>query len=129
MRYCKFLKELGMSKCPQCGHEFANGSDSFELMAETPRRERETAKSLLELLNQKTGRNFRPVDAHMKMIIARLREHGEDTLRAMIAIKCREWRNDEKMSAYLRPGTLFRPGNCADYVGVVGTFAGSDNEH
>lgn len=80
------------------------------------------ARRLLEFLNERAQRSYKPIDAHIKLIRARLKEHGEPTLRAMVAIKCREWRTDPKMSEYLRPGTLFNATKCADYVGRVGTF-------
>jgi len=80
-----------------------------------------SARRLLEFLNEKTKRNFRPTKANLKLIIARLREYSESELRAMIAMKCREW-GDGEMAEYLRPKTLFSDQNCAQYMGKVGTF-------
>lgn len=80
------------------------------------------ARRLLGELNSRAGRNFKAVEAHLRLIKARINEHGEEVLRTMIVMKCREWKNDPKMSEYLRPGTLFNATKCADYVGRVGTF-------
>lgn len=80
------------------------------------------ARRLLAFLNERAGRNYQPVEAHMKLIRARVKEYGEDRLRAMVAMKCREWRTDERMAEYLRPETLFNATKCASYMGKVGTF-------
>ena len=78
------------------------------------------AKEVLEFLNEKTGRNYQPVPANLKLISARLHEGATvDDLRAVVAKKCREWSNDEKMSGYLRPATLFNATKFAQYRGEL----------
>ena len=84
---------------------------------ETPRKQ---ARRVLEFLNEKTGRQYRPVDANLKMIEARLKEGATETeCRQVIAKKRREWEGDEKMSAYLRPATLFNATKFAQYQGEL----------
>lgn len=79
---------------------------------------RSQAIEILDFLNAKTGRNYQPVDANLKMIAARLKEGATvDDCRAVIAMKCREWGTDEKMEEYLRPKTLFSATNFAQYRG------------
>jgi uncharacterized phage protein (TIGR02220 family) len=79
------------------------------------------ALRVLSFLNEKTGRNYEPVDANVKPIAARLREGASvDDLRAVVAKKCREWAGDPKMDIYLRPKTLFNATNFANYKGELG---------
>lgn len=75
------------------------------------------AVALLDYLNQKAGKSFRPVDAHIEMLKARLREPQvtAEGIKQMIDAKCRDWLNDEKMRHYLRPQTLFNKSKFADY--------------
>lgn len=78
------------------------------------------AVQVLQFLNEKTGRNFEPVDETLKPIMARLRSGSTvEDLRAVIAKKCREWAGDEKMAQYLRPKTLFNATNFANYKGEL----------
>lgn len=75
------------------------------------------AVAILKYLNQKTGKSFRAVDTHVKLIQSRLSE-AEVTLegaKAMIDAKCRDWLKDHKMRDYLRPQTLFSKSKFADY--------------
>jgi uncharacterized phage protein (TIGR02220 family) len=81
----------------------------------------EEAKQILEFLNAKAGKRFRPVPVNIEMIVARLREgYTPDDLRSVVAMKCRKWKGDERMNEYLRPATLFNRTNCAQYVGELG---------
>lgn len=78
------------------------------------------AKTILSFLNEKTGKNFRPVKANLDLIIARLNEgYEEDQFRQVIAMLTRKWSKDENMISYLRPKTLFNRTNFANYVGEL----------
>ena len=81
---------------------------------------RQQAAWLLEFLNRKTGRRYRPVDANIRLIVARLREYDERTIRQVIANRCMTWLNDDKMHEYLRPATLFNATKFAQYAGMLG---------
>lgn len=78
------------------------------------------AEEILDFLNLKTGRNYRPVHTNLKFIKARL-DSGvtPEDLKAVIAKKCRDWTGDEKMSAYLRPATLFNQEKFEQYLGEL----------
>lgn len=67
------------------------------------------AIEILQFLNKKTGRVYRPVDTNLKLIIARLKT-GASVIdcRQVIAKKTREWKGNPKMTEYLRPATLFK---------------------
>jgi uncharacterized phage protein (TIGR02220 family) len=66
------------------------------------------AKDVLAYFNQAAGRSFREVDANMRLISARLREHGVSVagIHTMIDRKVREW-SGTQMEDYLRPETIF----------------------
>lgn len=74
---------------------------------------------ILQFLNDKTNRNYRPVDSNLYLIMSCL-ESGVsvDQCRQVIAKKSREWR-DKKMKEYLRPATLFNPIKFEQYLGEL----------
>ena len=84
------------------------------------------AMDVLQFLNEKTGRVYRPVEANIKLIIARLKS-GATVMdcRQVIAKKTREWKGNEKMEEYLRPATLF---NAIKFEQYVGELVEPDNE-
>lgn len=81
---------------------------------------KQEAVGILDFLNEKTGRNYQPVDSNLRLIIARLKEGREPkALRQVIANRCRAWYGDDKMDDYLRPKTLFNATNFANYEGLL----------
>lgn len=77
------------------------------------------ARLILEFLNGKTGKQFRPVTANLTLIRARLKEGATaDDCRAVIARKFREWKGSD-MEKYLRPATLFNREKFAQYSGEL----------
>lgn len=78
------------------------------------------AIGILEFLNAKTGRHYRPVKPNLDFITARLKEGAtEEELRQVVAKKCREWAGDPAMTLYLRPATLFNRTKFAQYQGEL----------
>jgi len=78
------------------------------------------AGEILDFLNLKTDHNYRHVLSSISPIVARLKSGitpGE--IRQVIAMKAREWKNDEKMACYLRPKTLFSRNNLENYLGQL----------
>jgi uncharacterized phage protein (TIGR02220 family) len=73
----------------------------------TPRMNK--ARPILHLLNQESGRAFRETEANLLLIAARLDEQGVtvESMMQMVRRQCAKWRNDPKMSEFLRPETLF----------------------
>jgi uncharacterized phage protein (TIGR02220 family) len=96
-------------------------SDSDESNIAIPKFKDAKAKAthLLEFLNSKTNRSYRPVTANLSLIQARLKEYSFEDLKAMVAKKSREWGRDETMNEYLRPATLFNATKCAQYIGEL----------
>ena len=80
------------------------------------------AALILDFLNLKTGRKYRPVAVNLAMIEARLTEGATvEECRQVIAAKVRLWKNDPVMGQYLRPATLFNRTKFAQYVGEIGS--------
>lgn len=81
---------------------------------------REQAKEVLAFLNKKTKKSFRPVEANLKPIEARI-ESGVslDDCRSVIALKCREWLFNDDFKKHLNPITIFRPSNFEKYLGQL----------
>lgn len=82
----------------------------------------DAARRVLSFLNEKAGRKYPEAKPNVALITGRLKEgYSEEQLRMVVVRKVREWGGDEKMHRYLRPSTLFRPSNLANYVGELGT--------
>lgn len=93
-----------------------NGHDQLQT-----RELRALAIQALNFLNEKTGHSYESVPANVDPIVARLKQGSTlEDIRAVIAMKCREWSADEKMAPYLRPKTLFAAANFASYKGQLG---------
>ena len=99
------IKSSALSSKPQSGIEKART---------------DVAKDILAFLNEKTGRDYRPVDSNLKLIIARLKQgYTPAQCRAVIVRKRREWAEDPEMEKYLRPATLFNDTKFNQYVADV----------
>jgi uncharacterized phage protein (TIGR02220 family) len=87
----------------------------------------EESKAVLQWLNDKAGKNFQPVDAHLRFIEARLKDHEPWVLRKVVTVKVQEWNGDKKSRVWLRPKTLFNETNFANYVGDLPAFEGTND--
>lgn len=77
-------------------------------IAKTTKEKTDDAPAIIALLNEVTGRSFRPSDSSLRPIRARLREgFTMDDFSAVIRLKNTQWANRADMKAYLRPETLF----------------------
>lgn len=83
--------------------------------------------SILEHLNEKAGKSYRPVEANLRVIAARLGESSVAECMAVIDAKVSEWLHDDKMAQYLRPETLFGATKFAQYVGQLGAGGNGGN--
>jgi len=80
-------------------------------------------RDVLDYLNLKAGKNYRPVPSNCKLIAARFTEGATvDEMKAVIDAKVAEWHGGD-MSRYLRPATLFNAEKFGQYVGQVGDGA------
>ena len=78
------------------------------------------AIKILNFLNEKTGRAYRPVNTNLKLIEARLQSGAtECDCFQVIAKKTREWKGNANMVEYLRPATLFNATKFEQYMGEL----------
>lgn len=78
------------------------------------------ALEVLNFLNAKASRAYRPTRANLDMIRARLRDGATVAdCKQVIAKKTREWGTDDKMAQYLRPLTLFNRSKFDQYTGEL----------
>ncbi len=91
------------------GVRLANGKQKFK----------DDAIQVLEFLNQKTGKHYRPLKANLDLIAARLAEGAQvSDCRGIIVRQARKWMGtDQEM--YLRPATLFNATKFAQYSGEI----------
>lgn len=79
--------------------------------------------TVLAKLSAVSGIQLRGAQAHVRLILARLREGiTELELRAVVAYCGEEWKSDPKMQRYLRPETLFGPETIARYLDPARTL-------
>ena len=80
--------------------------------------EKYPVRDVVEYLNQKAEKNFKPEAAGtMKPIIARFEEgYTLDDFKTVIDKKVDDWGGDPDMDQYLRPKTLFSPTNFEGYL-------------
>jgi len=95
----------------------------FKLLIEKekdPNSLRSQALQILQFLNKKAERAYRPVETNLRLIEARLKSGITlcDCFQ-IIAKKTRQWKNDPKMMDYLRPATLFNATKFEQYVGEL----------
>jgi len=92
---------------------------------QTPKPNTDEIAQVLAHLNAKTGSQFQTrnntgkLTANAKLVQARIAEHGQQALIAVIDAKTKAWINDPKMRDYLRPETLFGARKCEQYVGQL----------
>ena len=91
------------------GVRLANGKQKYK----------EDAIQVLEFLNMKTGKHYRPLKANLDLIAARLAEGAQvSDCRGIIVRQARKWMGtDQEM--YLRPATLFNATKFAQYSGEI----------
>jgi uncharacterized phage protein (TIGR02220 family) len=79
---------------------------------------REESKQVLQFLNLRTGKAYREVDANLKPIESILKSGVSlQDMKTVTMRKVHDWQSDPKMSAYLRPSTLYRRSNFEQYFG------------
>lgn len=84
-----------------------------------PDASRDEALGILDYLNLKAGREFRPVEANVNIIVARMREGATMAdCKQVIDRKVAEWKGGE-FEQYLAPDTLFRASKFAKYIGQL----------
>jgi uncharacterized phage protein (TIGR02220 family) len=94
--------------------------DDAQPNSEKPESTKSESIEVLQFLNTKASRNYRPTDVNLQLIKARLKEgYTAQDCKQVIAKKCREWLPDDKMREYLRPATLFNREKFNQYIGEI----------
>ncbi len=84
----------------------------------------EQARRILDFLNERTGKHFRPVKANLDLITNRLKDGASpEDCQSVVTLKAREWKHDPDMVDYLRPATLFNATKFAQYLGEIPNVA------
>lgn len=75
------------------------------------------ATEIINYLNKKTGKDFRPTETNVKLISGRMSEGftAQDFMK-VIDIKVTKWKGDPKMDDFLRPTTLFCKSKFESYL-------------
>jgi uncharacterized phage protein (TIGR02220 family) len=111
----------GIKKSPDTIPTLSVQSPTKSVLIEE-KREEENRKELyievLDYLNRKASKNYKPVRANLDLIKARINEgYTKEDMFTVIDNKCNSWLEDKKMNEYLRPATLFNATNLAQYTG------------
>lgn len=113
-------KRIDMSGKPDVDHLVNFDSEQNLIKKNLKPTRYQEALEVLEFLNEKTNRVYRPVSTNLTLIISCLRSGATvEQCRQVIAKKCREWKKDSKMIEYLRPATLFNPVKFEQYLGEL----------
>jgi len=85
---------------------------------EKEKREKSLIKEVIDIFNNITGQKRTYTNKETNdFILGRINEgRTVDDFKEVIAKKHSQWRDDKKMCVYIRPSTLFRPGNFDDYL-------------
>lgn len=91
-------------------------------------------EEIVSFLNEKTGKHFKECKETERLINGRISEgYTVEDFKKVIVKKCREWKDDSKMSAYLRPSTLFAPSHFDEYLnapeGTTNALSGKDSKY
>ena len=91
-------------------------------------------KEIVSFLNEKTGKHFKECKETERLINGRISEgYTVEDFKNVIDKKVKEWKNDSKMSAFLRPSTLFAPSHFDEYLnapeGTTNALSGRDSKN
>lgn len=103
---------------PSVNHQSMSGKPDV-VLSNGKQKFKGEAEIILNFLNEKSGRRYRPLKANLDFIAERLKEGAtSDECRQIIAKKAREWKGTD-MEEYLRPATLFNRTKFAQYQGEL----------
>ena len=78
---------------------------------------KEMCVEVLDYLNEKVGREYKPVRTNLDFIKGRFKEgYSKEEILHVINIKSSHWLTDVAMEKYLRPATLFNATKFSQYV-------------
>ena len=97
------------------------GVRNTSLQKTTPKdKPKDICAEVLNYLNSKANKNYKPVKANTDFINARIKDgFTKEDLFRVIDSKCSQWLMDDKMNQYLRPATLFNATKFSQYAGEL----------
>lgn len=100
----------GQAVVERCSDDRQNNQENHTNQTNNTTKDIYTAESklVMDYLNRKTGKAYKYVESNMKHIRARFKEgYKMADFEKVIDSKYAQWHNDQKMSKFLRPETLF----------------------
>ncbi|BDZ30601.1 phage replisome organizer N-terminal domain-containing protein [Lactiplantibacillus sp. WILCCON 0030] len=75
-------------------------------------------QTVIDYLNEKTGKRFKHTDSNKRLVVARHKDGGYtvDDMKQVIDNQCAAWLTNPNMNQYLRPATLFRASKFEGYL-------------
>ncbi len=117
--YPAILKDF-VNRCPTVAQPLPNRSIPLPLPLPIDLNNNKPLKiegEILETLNQVAGKNYKPTDANLNFIKARLAEgYTQEDCEAVIKNRVAYWKDDAKMAEFIRPATLFCKKNFPGYL-------------
>lgn len=111
------------NKFPTVAQPLPNGSIPLpvpvpiEVVTNSKPLKMEKEKEILEYLNLRAKKKYKPTPKNLEHISARYREdYSVDDFKRVIDCKVDQWKGSHKMDKYLRPSTLFNPTNFPAYA-------------
>ena len=113
---CEGLNEVLVKSLPKDLPKPCHPEEEEEEEEEEREGELET-ETVVQYLNEKTGKKFRPNGKQASFISARIKEGATiEDCKKVIDLKTKEWGLDAKMAQYLRPSTLFNSEKFESYL-------------
>lgn len=111
------IKNNNMSDSKESDHSPGAFKSDNKKTTSSKKEKEQQIKEVVEYLNIKANRNYRPGTTKTKSLIsARLKDYTVEDLKAVIDFKVGEWLENEKMNKYLRPETLFNETKFENYI-------------
>lgn len=110
------LRDMSEKCTTELDIELDADKDNKDITGETPAVP--PYKEIIDYLNEKTHSHYKhTTKATQRIINGRLSENFTvDDFKRVIDVKTEQWSNDKKMSAYLRPETLFAASHFESYL-------------
>lgn len=90
--------------------------DDVDILSGKPDQRFLFASQLIDYLNQQTGRNYKTTGNNQILVVSLLNKYDPEQIRGVIDKMVARWSEDERMSMYLRPRTLFAPSRFEEYL-------------
>lgn len=90
--------------------------DDVDILSGKPDQISFSASQIIDYLNQRTGRNYKTTGNNADLVVRLLHKYDPEQIRGVVDKMVSRWSEDERMSMYLRPRTLFKPSRFEEYL-------------